>query len=189
MGIIGMGLLRAIGLLQVLLVRSAHSKLTDTQIFEPRRFLVTKPIVVFNLGNIFLWVLKNVLGELDNMRAILGINYFHDSSAALLVDGELKAAVEQERIDRHKHSGVFPSHAVRECLNLAGVKGDQITDVVCGWHPRINLSKRILSPFRNTRKVSKIPEVFYRHTLLESVAMEGRISGQIKEIAPKTRIH
>lgn len=123
------------------------------------------------------------------MRAILGINFWHDSSAALMVDGELKAAVEQERLDRHKHSGAFPRAAMETCLDLAGIRRDQVTDVVCGWHPKLNMSKRIMSPFHNTRKLSKVPEVIYRHTVLESFGLESRIGRQINEVTPKARIH
>jgi carbamoyltransferase len=58
---------------------------------------------------------------------ILGINAYHaDASAALLKDGKIVAAVEEERFNRIKHSAGFPSHAIRYCLERAGI---QITDV------------------------------------------------------------
>jgi carbamoyltransferase len=53
---------------------------------------------------------------------ILGINAYHgDASAAILVDGALVAAVEEERFTRVKHTAGFPAHAVRYCLQAAGV--------------------------------------------------------------------
>ncbi|MFI6820242.1 carbamoyltransferase [Micromonospora sp. NPDC050187] len=47
--------------------------------------------------------------------------FFHDAAAAILVDGELVCAVEEERLTRIKHTNTFPVHAVRACLDVAGV--------------------------------------------------------------------
>ena len=53
---------------------------------------------------------------------ILGLNAFHgDSSAALVRDGELVAAAEEERFRRVKHWAGFPSQAIAYCLREAGV--------------------------------------------------------------------
>ena len=53
---------------------------------------------------------------------ILGINAYHgDVSAALLRDGELVAAVEEERFRRVKHWAGFPQEAIRACLQMAGI--------------------------------------------------------------------
>ena len=53
---------------------------------------------------------------------ILGLNCFHgDASAAVFRDGELIAAAEEERFNRFKHSGGFPSNAIRWCLYQAGI--------------------------------------------------------------------
>jgi len=53
---------------------------------------------------------------------ILGINAYHgDASAAVLVDGELVAAAEEERFNRIKHAAGFPAHAARYCLKVAGI--------------------------------------------------------------------
>jgi carbamoyltransferase len=52
----------------------------------------------------------------------LGINaYVHDACAALVCDGEVVAMAEEERFDRKKHSGAFPSEAARYCLESAGI--------------------------------------------------------------------
>lgn len=61
-------------------------------------------------------------------EAILGISaYYHDSAAALLVDGRLVAAAQEERFTRKKHDPGFPTHAVRYVLGEAGL---QLADVV-----------------------------------------------------------
>ncbi len=51
------------------------------------------------------------------MTAILGISaFYHDSAAALVVDGEIVAAAQEERFTRKKHDDGFPQHAVEYCL-------------------------------------------------------------------------
>ena len=60
-------------------------------------------------------------------RNILGLSaYYPDSAAALLQDGELVAAAQQERFSRKKHDAGFPADAVSYCLDAAGI---QLTDV------------------------------------------------------------
>jgi carbamoyltransferase len=61
------------------------------------------------------------------MTAILGISaYYHDSAAALVVDGEIVAAAQEERFTRVKHDHRFPIHAVESCLAEAGMKPEQL---------------------------------------------------------------
>jgi len=56
------------------------------------------------------------------MTAILGISaFYHDSAAALVVDGEIVAAAQEERFTRKKHDEGFPQHAVDYCLSEAGL--------------------------------------------------------------------
>ena len=56
------------------------------------------------------------------MTAILGISaFYHDSAAALLVDGQLVAAAQEERFTRCKHDERFPSHAIEYCLAEANL--------------------------------------------------------------------
>ena len=55
--------------------------------------------------------------------AILGISaYYHDSAAALVVDGEIVAAAQEERFTRIKHDHAFPSNAIAYCLREAGLQ-------------------------------------------------------------------
>ena len=54
---------------------------------------------------------------------ILGISaFYHDSAACLVRDGEIIAAVQEERFTRKRHDAGFPKHAVRYCLEEAGIK-------------------------------------------------------------------
>lgn len=64
-------------------------------------------------------------------RYILGISaYYHDSAAALIRDGSLIAAAQEERFTRKKHDARFPAYAVRYCIEHAGIKLDQVEAVV-----------------------------------------------------------
>jgi len=123
------------------------------------------------------------------LRAILGINFFHDSSAAIVVDGELKAAIEQERLDRHKHSGRFPNDAINFCMSTAGIRPDQITDVVASWHPRLHALDRLISPFRRARSLKRLPWVIYQQCIGEMILMERRAAAQVHSVAPNARLH
>src|SRR5258707_3264613 len=54
---------------------------------------------------------------------VLGISaFYHDSAAALIEDGHLVGAVQEERFTRKKHDSGFPQHAVQYCLDVAGLK-------------------------------------------------------------------
>jgi carbamoyltransferase len=62
---------------------------------------------------------------------VLGISaFYHDSAAALVVDGTIAAAVQQERFTRIKHDASFPAHAIRYCLEQAGVRLSELDYVV-----------------------------------------------------------
>jgi carbamoyltransferase len=62
---------------------------------------------------------------------VLGLNAFHgDASAAIVRDGQLLAAVEEERFTRIKHTAGFPSQAVRYCLEVAGIPIEAVDHVV-----------------------------------------------------------
>jgi carbamoyltransferase len=78
------------------------------------------------------------------MTYILGINAFHgDSSACLVKDGELIAAVEEERFRRIKHWAGFPSEAIAYCLDAGGITAGQLDHVAVNRNPRANLGRKI----------------------------------------------
>ena len=65
------------------------------------------------------------------MKAILGLSaYYHDSAAALLVDGRVVAAAQEERFTRIKHDSRFPKNAVDYCLSEGGLAPEDIDHVV-----------------------------------------------------------
>ncbi len=65
------------------------------------------------------------------MRHLLGISaYYHDSAAALVCDGEIAAAAQEERFSRRKNDERFPRQAIEFCLRHARLAPDQLTAVV-----------------------------------------------------------
>jgi carbamoyltransferase len=66
---------------------------------------------------------------------ILGINNMHDASAALVVDGRVVAAAEEERFIRIKHTKGFPKNAIQFCLNYAGIKVGDVDIICASWKP------------------------------------------------------
>jgi carbamoyltransferase len=62
---------------------------------------------------------------------ILGLSaYYHDAAACLLIDGAIAAAAQEERFTRKKHDAAFPQHAIRSCLDVAGLRPDEIDHIV-----------------------------------------------------------
>src|SRR5881397_806726 len=59
---------------------------------------------------------------------ILGISaHYHDSAAALISDGEIVAAAQEERFTRRKHDPRFPQHAIEYCLAEGGIRLDEVS--------------------------------------------------------------
>lgn len=83
---------------------------------------------------------------------ILGINAYHgDASAAVVVDGQLVAAAEEERFNRIKHAAGFPAHAIRYCLEAAGIKPREIEHVALARDPRARIWKKAAYAVRMPR--------------------------------------
>lgn len=74
--------------------------------------------------------------------AILGISaYYHDSAAALLIDGEIVAAAHEERFTRKKHDPSFPVNAAKYVLREAGIKYNDLSAVVFYDKPYIKFER------------------------------------------------
>jgi carbamoyltransferase len=78
---------------------------------------------------------------------ILGISaFYHDSAAALIKDGHIVAAVQEERFSRIRHDSSFPKEAVRYCLDESGISLDDVSTVAYYEDPKVKFS-RVLSSF------------------------------------------
>jgi carbamoyltransferase len=79
------------------------------------------------------------------LTAILGLNAYHgDAAAALVVDGELVCAAEEERFNRIKHCAGFPAQAAAWCLADAGLAAADLDHVAIGRNPKANLGAKVL---------------------------------------------
>ena len=72
---------------------------------------------------------------------ILGISaFYHDSAAAVIKDGEVVAAAQEERFTRKKHDSGFPKNAINYCLEAVGCSLDEIDYVAFYDKPFLKLS-------------------------------------------------
>src|SRR5438270_3511472 len=99
------------------------------------------------------------------MTAILGLNAYHgDAAAALVVDGELIAAAEEERFNRIKHVAGFPSLAAQWCLAEAGLSAEDLDHVAISRDPHANFVQKIL------RTARRRPSLSYVRSRLDNAA-------------------
>ena len=88
---------------------------------------------------------------------ILGINAFHaDASAAMVRDGSLLCAVEEERFNRVKHCAGVPVKAVEYCLKEAGVGLGEVDHIAVSRDPKAHLFDKILFTLRNRPNVTSL---------------------------------
>jgi carbamoyltransferase len=81
------------------------------------------------------------------LTAILGISaFYHDSAAALVVDGAIVAAAQEERFSRRKHDAAFPANAVAYCLEAAGLEPGQV-DYVAFYEKPLAKFERLLETY------------------------------------------
>jgi carbamoyltransferase len=91
------------------------------------------------------------------VTAILGLNAFHgDAAAALVVDGDLVAAAEEERFTRVKHCAGFPAEAARWCLADAGLVPADLDYVAVSRDPRANLWPKLRRALRTRPRYVKV---------------------------------
>jgi carbamoyltransferase len=84
------------------------------------------------------------------VTAILGLNAYHgDAAAALLIDGELVAAAEEERFNRVKHCAGFPELAAAWCLEDAALAPGDLDHVAVSRDPKANLGRKLLRTIRH----------------------------------------
>jgi len=117
---------------------------------------------------------------------ILGISaYYHDSAAALLKDGEIIAAAQEERFTRIKHDSDFPNKAVNFCLKYAGITSDEISAVAFYDKPILKFN-RILEtylsyPGRGLKSFTMAMPLWLREKLWipDHISKELKFNGKI----------
>src|SRR5271156_4531513 len=88
---------------------------------------------------------------------ILGLNSFHaDASAALLRDGELIAAVAEERLNRVKHFAGVPVQAIAEGLDIGGIKLGDVDHIGINKDNKANLMSKLAFALTNLGRIAKM---------------------------------
>lgn len=101
---------------------------------------------------------------------ILGINAYHgDASACLIQNGQLIAAVEEERFTRVKHWAGFPSQSINYCLESAGINVTDLDHVAVSFNPKVNLSKKIFFTLQKRPSVQSILDRFNKQSKSASI--------------------
>ncbi|MGE5055910.1 MAG: carbamoyltransferase [Acidobacteriota bacterium] len=103
---------------------------------------------------------------------ILGLNMFHaDASAAILLDGEVKFAIAEERLNRRKHYGGFPALAVKACLDAVGAKMSDVEHVAVGQDSDANLIRKVQYAVSNPAKVLNFIRLRQRKEAMRDVRL------------------
>jgi carbamoyltransferase len=113
---------------------------------------------------------------------ILGISsYYHDSAAALLRDGQVVAAAQEERFTRKKHDSAFPHEAIRSCLQSTGTRAAEIDLVAFYDKPFLKFERLIetylafaprgFTSFRQALPVWVKDKLFQRRNILKELEL------------------
>ncbi|MGA1358858.1 MAG: carbamoyltransferase [Ilumatobacteraceae bacterium] len=114
---------------------------------------------------------------------VLGISaYYHDSAAALVIDGRLVAAAQEERFSRKKHDRNFPSNSVRFCLRHSGIDAEELDAVVFYDKPLLKFQRLVqtqlafaprgLRPFLDAQSNWLSDKLFQRRSLRQILERE-----------------
>jgi carbamoyltransferase len=116
---------------------------------------------------------------------ILGISaYYHDSAAALIEDGRIVAAAQEERFTRKKHDAGFPEHAVRYCLETAGTDLDGVDHVVFFEKPLLKFERLLETYLANAPRGYKSFKVAIPVWIKEKLFQKMNLTKALKPFAP-----
>jgi carbamoyltransferase len=121
---------------------------------------------------------------------ILGLNAYHgDVSAVLLRDGQLVAAVEEERFRRIKHCAGVPELAMRTCLDMAGVSAREIDIFAVPRARRVHLPRKVLFALRYPRAARLTHTHRFSATRLQSLPAVIANTLHLDEACVSRRMH
>ncbi len=125
---------------------------------------------------------------------ILGISaYYHDSAAALLRDGVIVGAAQEERFSRKKHDARFPGNAIQYCLTEAGIKLADVDYVVFYDKPLVKFERLLETYLAYAPKgfrsfIAAMPiwlkeKLYLKHELKKALSKIGGIKENANETA------
>jgi len=114
------------------------------------------------------------------VTALLGISaFYHDSAAALIIDGEIIAAAQEERFTRKKHDPSYPVNAINYCLSEAGLSLAQVDHIAFYDKPFLKFERLLetyvafapkgLQSFRMAMPVWLREKLFLKHMLIKEI--------------------
>jgi carbamoyltransferase len=118
-------------------------------------------------------------------KTILGLSaYYHDSAAAIIRDGQIIAAAQEERFTRKKHDAGFPHNAVRYCLQEAGLTLDEVDHIAFYDKPLLKFERLLetyvaFAPWGFKSFAMAMP-VWLREKLFQKTMLKGHL----KEVSP-----
>lgn len=119
------------------------------------------------------------------MKIILGISaYFHDSAAAIIVEGQIVASAQEERFTREKNTAVFPANAIKYCLKEAGITLHEVDAIVFSEKPFLKFERLLETYYNNVPKglfsfLKAMPQWAEKKLMLRS-----EVRSQLKQIDP-----
>src|SRR3981081_303669 len=125
---------------------------------------------------------------------ILGISaFYHDSAAALLEDGRIVAAAQEERFTRKKHDARFPLHAIRYCLTEGGIALGDLDRVVFYDKPFVKF-ERLLETYlsfapRGFRSFRMAIPLWLKEKLFQKKLLADELAELSATDGPASRLH
>lgn len=121
---------------------------------------------------------------------VLGLNAYHgDSAAAILKDGQIIAAVEEERFRRIKHWAGLPTQAIQYCLDVAGISFSDLRHIAINLDPRINHGRRLLHLLRHLPSPKLVLARLAK--LGKTTSLRGSLSAAFpgQPLSPEAQVH
>jgi carbamoyltransferase len=119
---------------------------------------------------------------------VLGLNAYHgDSAAALVVDGKLVAAAEEERFRRIKHWSGMPTESIRWCLQDAGLKLGDVDHIAINRNPKVNNLRRLMYVLRKRPSLGLILKRL--GNIRRAVSFEDQLQAGFPGQSVKAQVH
>ena len=119
---------------------------------------------------------------------ILGLNAYHgDSAAALIKDGKLIAAVEEERFRRIKHWSGMPTESIRWCLQDAGLKLSDVDHIAINRNPKVNNLRRAMYVLRKRPSLQLMLKRF--SNIRRAASYEDQVSSAFPGEKLRAQVH
>src|SRR6476661_6949611 len=120
---------------------------------------------------------------------LLGISaFYHDSAAALVEDGRIVAAAQEERFSRKKYDAGFPAHAIRYCLDAAKIDLDGIDHVVFFEKPLVKFERLLETYLANAPRGFASFRMAMPLWIKEKLFQKPNLEKALKQFAPSGKV-